>query len=635
MPLNFHEKNNFNNYSVNNDLNKHKDIFSNELVLEFKSSFRKKLGQLIIQYINRLLSKDVFSNKSLQLATEFELKKEDIINFLFLLDTIHNIKNKNKSLIDFGLFANFLEPCDLVQIVRQALLNGSRLSRVSDKILQSIGTTNLVILTEVSWNTLGDYYAALRLIRLLHESYPSLTINWIIKGRESDIPSEFYDAQYLRVKIIEHWDYLFSDALIKQNLCQTAAIFIFPTFHFLSFSQLSQLKTLYQIPLISCLEYSYGAYLKHDDVFELRTGLGSDELGVFIFNCTSTYPLTHIDKTLPIIKILFPNVLNGYPPPEDALSPKHSLVQTSKFGISDALARYYTESTFLFFGYGNKELSRVINSVVNLENYVKLCLLLAKQNTEKNIDIIVPLSREAFLSLPINWQDYKRVSFISLVNGCILNETHFENDSTTNPSLRIINLFRFDNHTFTYLMAASHPFKMCTGDQSFSDAISLNNCIPFYQIMGWKKNLAHNYLAIAQHALKSNQWSIKKSSAIQFLTLIFNSASCDLNNLTTLLKNPQLVQEFNCIHAFIRQNKNLNQNLPVYLVHFLQYLKIEGFLIQIHPPHSSFPKKNTYLNEYDLTTSNQSNLYHFFKNSIKLSIIDNTLNKSIENKNIF
>ncbi len=172
---------------------------------------------------------------------------------------------------------------------------------------------------------------------------------------------------------------------------------------------------------------------------------------------------------------------------------------------------------------------------MSVQFYIHLCLKFCEQShSEKHIDIIVPIDLITFKdTFSLQYSNFSEVAFVTLEEGKVHYETLYKDanpDSGKKPKLRVINLFRFNNPTFTKLIAASHPFKLCTGDQSFSDVISVRNGIPFYQIMDWKDKLYDNFIAIATIALQSVGIDLEDSLALKYLKLI-SSPNFDPNKL--------------------------------------------------------------------------------------------------------
>ncbi|KTD09258.1 hypothetical protein Lgra_2493 [Legionella gratiana] len=524
-------------------------------------------------------AKDIFLKTVSFYAETFKLSVDELTELNQFAQTIIDIKENKSPFIDLGLFKKHLMESHLKIILREAILYGAKIKDISEQ--QRLNTQNqLTILTEVSWGTLGDYNAAARLIRLLKSAHPKLTIHWIIKGRVAEIPDELATSDTLFIDKINSWDELFLEKKIITNLKRTDAILAFPTFHFLTDNHLEQLKYQFKKQIISCLEYSFGVRKTQPDVIELKTGLGEDEMGIFILPPTDGHPLTQIQKQQIILDVLFPECTLAKTPMPQHDSSETEVQSTAQPGVSEDQAKAYEANHMLFFGYANKDALRTANKGANVSNFVRMALSVAEQDKKKDVDIVVPITREQLNGLNIDYQKYSQIRFITQKNNTIHEEALYKNPSPQDlPQLRIINLFRFENNTFTQLVAASHPLKLCTGDQSLSDVVSVENAIVFYQVMQWKQCLAENYLEIAKQALKAAQRDSEQSAAISFLTIVKNMQELDLEVLKPLLINPQLLEEFQVIHRYIFENKNLNHILPTNLLAFLDYLKIEERLL--------------------------------------------------------
>ncbi len=181
-------------------------------------------------------------------------------------------------------------------------------------------------------------------------------------------------------------------------------------------------------------------------------------MGIFIESSDEKqHPLTQLDRNQPVIDVLFSEYINS-----------DTSLRTA--ALDEALAQKYNEKHLLFFGYANKELERVVNKGVNVDNFIRICLSIADDDKQKNIDIIAPIREDQFIELGLNYKSYSQVTFVCSKNNLVHHNVIYTNPFLPErPQLRVINLLRFDGNTFKKLVAASHPFKLCTGDQSLSD----------------------------------------------------------------------------------------------------------------------------------------------------------------------
>lgn len=558
----------------NNTHNQNSNFFKIVELIKSKdiSALNTSVYDIIIYYYGLLSSSRSTANpRFLRCIDEYikdnQLSHQRAAMLRQLAQIILRIKEGTQPVIDIQLFKEFLSSEQTKVILRGAVLCGAKVS-MPESLSQE--ASHLTILTEVSWGTLGDYNAAARLIRLIQASQPNLLITWVIKGRIEEIPNELESSATLDIHKITDWKQLFSSELIITSLSKTAAILIFPTFHFLTDKQIKTLKQRFNVPMISCLEYSYDSNQSNPDLIELKAGLGKDEMGIFIFPPNDKHPLTQIDSKQPILRVLFQHsTIFDYA--EDSLPPYTQ--------VSEEQAKAYDASHTLFFGYTNRDISRVTNPGMNLGNFLKTVLSIAENQPEKNVDVILPINLSQLHDAKIDYTRYSAVSFIHEDENGPHQEVIYQNSQPSLPQLRIINLFRFENHTFTQLVAASHPFKLCTGDQSLSDVISVENAVVFYQVMEWKQLLAFNYIEIAKTALEEAKIDPSLSVALPFLKEVYQMRSFDLEKIKSFLNNPQLLDEFKLIHRFIFENKNLNKTLPKNLLTFLQYLKNEEKLL--------------------------------------------------------
>lgn len=500
-----------------------------------------KLRENLNALIERLLShpynftREQFEEEANTLISDFAQKNQHR-ELSDLITVIANLVFENKvSSLSFGLFKKYLYSKNSKTIIHKAMLLGANRNLFSRHYQDT--SLALVIYTQMLTDGLGDYYAAVTLIRLLKLKNPNLKLTWIIEGQIT--PSDPLPLFDVTIYIISEQNQVLVDKTIGKSVTQSQAIFIFPSCN--SYSQLpekfiDQLKMRYAIPVFSGLEYSYNPLMRRygRDKVELVTGLGSDELGIFIRNYDRSRPfLDQIAEDQPIKSILGP-----------------------------------ADTHVLFFGYVSKE-TRVQNPFINIANFIQTCLIVArKQQPRKHVDIIVPISLEEVQHLTFDRAFYCEIQFISKSGKQIIYNNFQQNANRT--VLRIINLFHFNSHTFQMLMAASHPFKLFTGDQSFSDAVSSIDCIPAYQIMIWKKSLFDNYRNVAKSLLKNEAIAISYLDAMEGI-----DSQPSPERMAEFVLDPELLEQFEKIHRQIIQDHNLNERLTTGLLNLLSYLRDE------------------------------------------------------------
>jgi len=507
-------------------------------------NFLERIDEFCKKYhLNALIVKDISEIAQLMIATQEN--KTPIINL---------------SLLQKHLFTSHIKA-----ILRRAILLGATVEE--EKSLPVAEACHLTIFTEVSWGTLGDYFATARLIGLLKLANPNLVIDWVIRGKLEEIPNEVAESTTLSIHKISDWSEIFTSTAMAEMLEKTQLIFIFPTFHFLTEAQLSTLRSTFEKEIVTCLEYSYGIRKNTPGLIELASGLADDELGIFTHPPVQTHPLALIEHTQPILQVLFSDLFQSN--------------EAETVVINDAQAQHYDSQHILFFGYANKELHRVANPGVNVPNFIDIALTIAKhEHPKKNVDIVVPISEADFAQQNFNYQQYSSVHFVASVDGSLQDKVIYTNPLASDlPQLRVINLFRFDNPTFRLLVSGSHPFKLCTGDQSLSDVVSSGDAIVFYQTMQWKTSLTENYSSIAKTALQEQGIDVSQSCAVKFLHCCKRASTYDIEQIKQLVTDPQLKIEFNVIHQYIRAHKNLNQTLPTYLNAYVHHLAVEKQLL--------------------------------------------------------
>jgi hypothetical protein len=471
----------------------------------------------------------------------------DIVNIARLMIAI---KAGHCPTLDINLLNSVLDFKDVCNITRFAILNGSHLSDQHTNICK-----NLTIMTFAHYG-FGDYYAAARLIALLQAQNPTVMIHWMICGDRANLPQEMTDSNTLRIHWIED---LYQIAQEDLQSLQTELFVIFPQVPDRYASLMVDIlkKRIGNQPLVYCLEYSHIFRLNFPGVTPVQTGLGADEAGIFIVPPPPQNALTFIDTQDPILSVLYTNI---------------SSTQFTTVSPED-----YEATSVLFFGYASSSSKTVENVGVSIENFIDIALHIAQtEQLQKNVDIIVPL-HSSILCNNMNFSNYRKVQLVTQNKDKSVNyRTLVDNSShATKPTLRLINLFPFCHATFQNLVFASHPFKMCTGDQSFSEVISCSRTIPFYQAMAWKKNLYINYIEIAERALGEANLDPNESLAIKWLILMQTLDHKTLEMAKVMATNPNLLDEFKLIHDYIIARKNLSLVLP----RFLNYLANEHEIV--------------------------------------------------------
>lgn len=353
--------------------------------------------------------------------------------------------------------------------------------------------SGLVIVTELYQGTLGDFYAGARLIEQLRHICPSLKIAWFILD---EYHSFNFEGDSNRVVLPDSIDvYQFYSKLDLIMAVVTATKKSNLVLHFPANEPLmSTLSVICDSPFLRhCTEYDY-PYRPVDAFFSSpekeekkvkKAGLGSDALGIFI------------DRNVP--------------PEHRVMYRRLSAPVKEMLGMVEGREEQYFESHALFLGYANTTANfNRVNNAIRLFDFFKVIMELTKIDPTVRdktiIDCILPME-DGFDEFAEELQKHD-IRFIYSWENRFYECCYGTNNAALcrgpitaasgEKILRVINLFPLAHQDMKDLEALSHPFSMCTGDQSLSDLLSLI-CkgivkIPFYQVMIWKQGVAAGLL---------------------------------------------------------------------------------------------------------------------------------------------
>lgn len=398
---------------------------------------------------------------------------------------------------------------------------------------------SILILTEVVFGTLGDYFAAFKLIQGIQQHDPSIHVTWIIHTLNHSMIPEMAEQFFCKRYVLDNWSRLQEDDLYKNALSLADIVLLFPAFHYMDDVQRRFIvSSRYgKTPMVVCKEYDYqGAGPDDsDDVLSISSGFGSGNLGIFIEKEYASTPkafLCHLSDGLQTL-------ISG-----DTHNNQHTLYMRT-----------------VYFGYYNQEMYSVVNHI-SIITYIKTVMLLNRENNQ-TIDIISPMSltllrnffqsEQSFLQQmgisTIYYEDYKTRSRFSI-----------QGTKTTGEMIRFINPFPLKSEDMQVLMHAAEPFILCTGDQSLSEVISRQG-IPYYQIMRWKQGLFSAFQTLAAEVCGSD------SVLVQFL----NACSGDIvknkpEQIVAYIQDPQIKKNISDLYKYMKDNQNLYDKLPKYLI---------------------------------------------------------------------
>lgn len=335
---------------------------------------------------------------------------------------------------------------------------------------------NLTIISVCLQQTQGDASAAFKLIEGLIESNkkqnPKINITWVLAVESTSKDNPFYtsyiaSAKELGVTVI-YTDKEMSDPNIESMIPESDFFVYFPYVSDIPKEIVAKLEETGKL-VLNIGEYNYDKIKG-----ALKTGLGLDRLGVFV------------DAGIDLEKHTFTSC-------KDTVLERLGLMNAGTTTVTPQNIKAYQEEHLMFFGYFNKEFDQCRNPHVNPENFITICLHLAKLKNAKNVDLVVRFgddpSEYIESIIPSLSDSYSSIEIISR-DGKSSTQT-LSNDKSL-PKVRIIDPFPLDRDSFKLLQSIADPFMALTGDQSFSEGIN-RGAIIFYQMMIWKCDLADAY----------------------------------------------------------------------------------------------------------------------------------------------
>ena len=524
-------------------LNEPNKIFNNPYPINFFNNKNSDIGGFMYEKLNSellLAPKNLFflSNKS---PSKFDLLQPETYDLYKEFSNEKLIGNKKINYLE-EIFKNEIKYLSK----RLTKATTSNVASTAARVLEGVDVIDpntIVVMTEVVYKTLGDFYAAKRLIAAIKQKSPNLRVVWLIMEQDKAIPLE--ELRSDETHLFSAWGELL-DALQVRVVYQAALVVMFPTFHFLSDVQFKKINDMREKkmlrPVVNILEYDYvdssvGAQTA------LRTGFGSNALGVFLEE-----PLTETDEAL-----------------ADTVRSHKELAGLFSY---QTLAEY-RHTHVCYFGYRNKELVRSNNKLDSYYFIRAVVALQAAKNNTKNIDIIVPVQKEELERLQEAASlEFFRNKGIAVIH--VIGQRKIAVPGANYPGLAVCvySCFPLPNKVFKAAMhLAEKDLVMCTGDQSISDVLVVPGAIPLYQVMVWKKELYVQFCKIAQEAC----------------------GHCELTRYLEMLKtptDPEVVARYIATHGskmqqqmlqlqeYLRTHKNLFNNLPQQLITIVDELKL-------------------------------------------------------------
>jgi hypothetical protein len=341
----------------------------------------------------------------------------------------------------------------------------------------------ITLFTWVMPDGIGDLLAQYKTAKIINKKYPSIEISLVVLIKEEEkIPKEFNEFQILihRYKIIEKKiiDKQKFSSEILQKLRESEVVFQLPTYYPYTEElkkQIEEIKLTKPLPNWELLG-EYG-FIK-SKFFSPRSisrsmGLHFLEKGIFIEEKVRKKSLDNIDE----------------------ISNKTFLFQIfGKKCLKRSEIKRYKEANKLFIAY-LKDRKGYLLFLYTIISYLK--------KDTKNIDICLP-------NLGLILKDIESLKDSTFLKDHDISQLilHIEGDrcilpiSSSGKILRLIQIPKLDFSDFHLLQKISENIIGCCGNQSISEAISLDKII-FYELQSHTRFFIKDFLALAEKRIKN------------------------------------------------------------------------------------------------------------------------------------
>lgn len=435
-------------------------------------------------------------------------------------------------------------------------------------LLATDSMQNILIITHAPQGTLGDASAAAKLQQLLLQDFNAKVAISVAKEHEEPVKKLFGEKKpYQLINQLETT----GQKAFKKMLFGSKLVIAYPTPHFLGENSVTTLAKK-GVPVISVGEYDYdieyrlsrkAINITPGSLF-LNSGLGKECLGIYIDEFDTPPKAPFKDQIHPADREKLP---------VDLLEEDHQL----------------------YFGYFNRLFEST--GFATAPRFIALSLLMSSQ---KQVDIILPLQAfdapgvskesrvnslldadfikemEGFRKVAISYSPpsphpLKHLIYQWEKNKFIVRnvqEDEFAHQKhSAEKIVRIINPFPLHKRSMVALTRLSEPVNLLTGDQSFSEALSLLK-IPFYQIMPWKKKF---YTALINAA--------EGADALQTWLKMMDNQTVSVKALAEFyhVHQEDLAKDMKQLRDFIAENKNFSLQFLNFLETFLNSSRLERF----------------------------------------------------------
>ncbi|WP_059358997.1 hypothetical protein [Parachlamydia acanthamoebae] len=413
----------------------------------------------------------------------------------------------------------------------------------------------IVVMTQVLTDGVGDYYHALSTSEAIKKSFPNQQVLMI--------PVFCSDKQLEGISLPTKFDC----CVVKSGeSCQKDVIERIKKSLFI-------LEIPWEVDIFHSREISNAKdemksekrYVFVNEYGSRRIGMGLDYYydGIFIKDMPSNSSLINLK--------------------DDIL--KSCLFERTALSEGDVEKYFYENELFFSYIHTNKKIMRLFLYSATFSQF----------NQSKNIDIcsyLDPLDSEIDYQF-LKEQGIAGVEFISKEGNKLVSVK--KKLAEQGKFLRLINLFPMPQKDVHALMVNSHMMIGCTGDQSFTEAVSFNK-LPFYEMRTFKQMFFMHYRRITQYELDPEEKEFKKYLDQIFKTVNINNYSEEkikkrAIKIGRLVNTRALFEEAQKMNLIIQKRFSFHDNLKgiiaqqIFRDKFPEFSRFENKIISLIARH--------------------------------------------------
>jgi hypothetical protein len=399
-------------------------------------------------------------------------------------------------------------------------------------------------------NGLGDLNFGKKVANLVQEKYPDAEIVLLTSSSSKFRTSTDGLTEIDKFNNASDRKFTCYDDYLKQGGSEADLLIAGPTLNF-DANIISQLAPSTSAPIVLMSEYNFDVHMPdltedltragYENISQMPTGLGNDSRGIFI------------DKKL--------TQLNRADIRESSFFTEE-LPQTGKTLLGSASPSQYLDLTNITVSYSHNNAERflTVHGMVTQPERDADVIVMGEEAGEKRKDLPV-LQNIAPMLLE---KGFGKVIYQEL--GCEP-KVIAENESG-GPTYRVIHTGRLSPEESSNLRLIGGPFSGATGDQSYSEAIATSSMI-VYECQPWKKGLVDQMEAISKEVDPEGELS----RALHLLA--FAKTMDEYKELSCLLSQPKIQEDFKLFQKKILQEHNFTQNLQMGLEELVSKVSFE------------------------------------------------------------